>query len=66
MKKRDLVSDAKKIAGLIANTDTDDRGVLLSHIATLLRGQAQYYTATVIYKAATEYGLPQESQPDSA
>ena len=53
-----LIGAAMTIAELIEKTDTDDRGVLLSHVATLLRERSQNYTATLIYKAAVEYGLP--------
>ncbi|HET8685197.1 MAG TPA: hypothetical protein VFM18_00880 [Methanosarcina sp.] len=44
----ELQKDAKIIANLIAKTDTDDRGILLSHVATILRDKAQNYTASII------------------
>lgn len=54
-----IETNAARIANMIAKTDTDDRGILLSHVATLLRGKSQNYTATLIYKAAVDYGMPQ-------
>lgn len=65
MSNEKLVNKAQMIAAMIAKTDTDDRGVLLSHVATMLRDRAQNYTATLIYHAAVEYGLPQKREPDA-
>lgn len=53
-----LLKDARKIESIISNTDIDYRGVLLSHVATLLQNHSQNYTAGLIYRAAVEYGLP--------
>lgn len=64
LSNKKLEINAARIANMIAKTDTDDRGVLLSHVATLLRDKSQNYTATLIYKAAVEYGVPKNCEPD--
>jgi len=53
----ELVKKAETIANLINETDTDDRGILLSHVATMLHRYSQHYTANIFYVAAVDCGL---------
>lgn len=61
-----LLKHAKTITKLIEHTEIEDRGILLSHIATILRSNDQHYTAALFYKAAVEYGLPPNKEIDSS
>ena len=48
---------ASEIAELIADTDTEDRGLLLKMVADTLKANTQYYTGNVIQSAAYNYGI---------
>lgn len=53
----DLENKARRIAKIIADTDSDDRGNLLVLIGNDLRWNAQGFTGNLLRSAGMEYGL---------
>lgn len=51
-----VIDDAEKIVSILAETDTDDRGLLLKRVADRLRGLNQHFTSSCIEMAAIRYG----------
>lgn len=57
IEEQTMTNKAAMIADLIDKTDTQKRGDLLKKIASHLQSRSQYYTASLIMKAAQEYGF---------
>jgi len=53
----DLNENAKIIADILKNTDSDDRGYLLLQVSRKLRKVNLDYVAHLIKKIACEYGI---------
>jgi hypothetical protein len=66
MNNQSLINIAKQIADLIEKTDIDDRGILFSHVATLLRSNGLHRMPALIYQLAVEYGIPENADVNSA
>jgi len=50
-----IIEDAKKIAKLIAETQTEKKGDLLIEVANQLAKRTQHYTSSIIYRAGEIY-----------
>lgn len=56
------MKQAKQIADLIIDMDTDARGQLFKEIGEELQKKTQYFTAALFYKIAIEYGYEQTGE----
>jgi hypothetical protein len=54
--------DAEKIANLVMQTSTDNRGELLMQVAIILQTNFQSYTSGVFHRAAVDYSY--QSKPE--